>query len=230
MRVISLILILLVTAACGLLEDDKPIIYGTESIQKRYIQVLGIPDGLEPDYTYWDTAYNSFSSFIVHQRAFENWYDWELKVPSEDERALFTETLRDDHFNRGRIHTFGQAVFSEALESISVTTDGTYSSEKDLSEIIQVNYQYPGLYVKNDYSWEGVSPSPNTEVSGQISETLKSFNGWGSKLGVCTDFSVQLLEAPTKTDTFRFTFRYEFEGGKIIETTTPPAIIQGLED
>ncbi|MEO9473957.1 MAG: hypothetical protein ABJG41_00415 [Cyclobacteriaceae bacterium] len=216
--------------SCGILQEEKPTPIGAESTQKRYIQVLGIPDGLEPDYSYWDTTYNSFSSFVVLQRAFENWYDWELKVPGEDERALFTETLGDDHFNRGRIHIFDQAVFTETLKNISVISDRTYSNKKDLSEIVQVNYQYPGLYVKNDYSWEGVSPSPNTDVSGEISETLKSFNDWGSKLGICTDFSFQLLEAPTKTDTFHFTIRYEFEGGKIIETTTPPAIIQGLED
>lgn len=223
-----LIILLTIITGCGLFEE-KPTPIGDESPEKEFIQILITPSDLESNYSYWDSTEVEFSDLFLLYEALQSRDDWNYSEPSKQERDNFRKLIGDDHFNRGRTFVYDRAVFTETLVGINISSDRIYNTEKNLEEIVKIGYEYPGLYVKNDYTWEGAEPSPNT-VSGQISETLKSFNGWGSKLGICTDFSFQLLEAPAKTDTFHFTIRYEFEGGKIIETTTPPAIIQGLED
>lgn len=222
-----------IALSCDLLKDES----GEGSFgpnKSSYINTWVQPTGLNPVFLNWDSTVSIEPSMLQLRLSADYPSDWEITLPSDSKIENFKAELEDYSFDKEKYFEFKYLVFIDKVESVRLFIDKSFGEVKeqgDITGMIEVEYAYPGLFVKNGYSYEDVVPQPNsTRGDGYIIEPLTDFNNRVNKLGIGTGFYFHLKEAPTKTDTFQFTIRYEFEGDRVFETTTPPVILQGLEE
>ena len=227
-------------SACSLLsENGKP--KGDSSLGpdvKNYMFVLE-PTNIKSTFELWDSIGVVFiDSLSIDITGTDNINtgidDW---IVGDYDKSLidnFQKIMGDSTFFKPSFYRYPYPVFCYALEEISISSNRNYSKGipgTDVSGLIEVDYGFPGLFVRNGYSVDGIRDEFNSARGNlYILESLNAMNAREDKLGISMDFYFSLIEPPTKTDTFRFTIRYEFEGDRVFETTTPPVILQGLEE
>jgi hypothetical protein len=201
-----------------------------------YISRVAIPQSLDPNYLEWDYSLVSIENFIIvictsevdrNCEKFNFDSDWCFTDFTVDQLKQYNKHLGDTTFNSPSDQAYSFPVFGLSVNQINITVDREYNSEHlsnaFVNDIVQIDYEFPGLVVKNGYNVNGLGLTGNDLLK---TENLTSMNLVGNKWGVGATMAFKLIEAPSKTDTFRFHIQYKFGDGSVFETTTPPAIIE----
>jgi ribosomal protein L20A (L18A) len=237
----NLIFLLFISlVGCGLIDDTSGVKDTAPPIE-NYISEVAYLEDFIPKYADWpEGTIVSHETFqIVFQSTSEEAStkpygskgDWKFRPFTTEEWKEFHKMVEDTNYNRAGDTRYKFMVFGQELSRIDISLDKVFNdsiaADQSINELINVSYLYPGLVTKNGYSDLGLNLIGTEHLK---IEKLSEMNISGNKLGVGVTTGFKLLQAPMKTDTFRFHIKYTFGDGLVLETTTPPAIIRGLEE